>query len=151
MQFDTLYELSTRLSAGTEDVLQKFEVYERRAEKTREELSALRARLLEAEAVRLTGDMHPGLVARYEDLTVDDLFNLGKKLAGRIDGVIALVASPVNTVVLLSSGEPSCGALVKANAPAFGGKGGGRPDSARVFFPDRGSLDGFLESVLKQG
>lgn len=150
-QFDTLYELSTRLSAGTEDVLQKFEVFEQKAEKTHAELAALRSRLLEEEAERLASHMEPGLVAHYQEFSVDDLFNLGKKLAGRITGVIALVCEPVNTVVLLSGGTPACGALVKEHAAAFGGKGGGRPDSARAFFPDKDSMEDFLEKTLKQG
>ena len=147
-QFDTLYDISVKLSAGTDDVLAKFDAYEHRAEETHAALSALRGRLLESEADTLAAEMQAGLVKYYDDFTVDDIFNLGKKLSGSITGAIALVCRPANTAVLLSEGEPHCGKLVKENASPFGGKGGGNATSARAFFPDAESLDAFLSKVL---
>ena len=147
-QFDTLYDIGVRLSAGTEDVLAKFEAYEQRAEQTHAALAGLRSRLLDEEANALAAQMAAGLIKYYDDFTVDDIFNLGKKLSGSITGAIALVCRPANTAVLLSDGEPHCGKLVKENASTFGGKGGGNATSARAFFPDAESLAEFLSAVL---
>ena len=147
-QFNVLYDLGVRLSAGYEDVLKKFDAQEKRNQETRDQLQTLRSILLHQEAAQLKEAMHPGLVASYEEFTVDDLFNLGKLLAGSITGAVALVHKPSNTAILLSEGDPHCGKLVKENAFALGGKGGGNATSARAFFSDAESLEQFLSTVL---
>ena len=42
-----------------------------------------------------------------------------------------------------------CGGIIKTIGKSFGGKGGGKISSGRVFFPDRNSMEAFLSSVLK--
>ena len=146
-QFNTLYELGNRMSAGYDDLLRKYDAQTAKNQQLHDRLSAFRARILNAEQQRLDAEMHPGLISRYDDLTVDDLFNLGKKIGPVCQGVIALVHEPSHTAILLSN-EKHCGRLVKAIAPQFSGKGGGNDSSARAFFPDKEHLEAFLSAAL---
>ena len=51
------------------------------------------------------------------------------------------------TCLLFSSGEAKCGALVKEHAPEFGGRGGGRDDSARAVFSSLRDMKAFAEAL----
>lgn len=148
-QFNVLYDISGRFSAGYDELLAKYEAQQAHTEALRAELSSFRSKALAAESAHIASS--PDHVFYYDDFSVDDLFNLGKQLGPAITELIVLVHKPSNTAILLSDGsDPArrCGDLVKQNAPGFGGKGGGKPSSARAFFPDRDSLEAFLKVIL---
>ena len=55
-----------------------------------------------------------------------------------------------NTLLLLSGGTPDYNKIIKDNAGVWGGKGGGRPNSARVMFPTAEDMDYFLEFIKRR-
>ena len=56
-----------------------------------------------------------------------------------------------HTCLLLSSSEErKCGAIVKAAAKGFNGKGGGRDDNARAIFPSTSDMDAFIGEICSQ-
>ena len=58
-----------------------------------------------------------------------------------------LVSSTENTAILVSD-QLDCGRLIKEKAPAFSGKGGGKPQMARAMFGTAGDLDDFITTIL---
>ncbi len=86
----------------------------------------------------------------YNDLQVDDLFEIGKQLDMTcLPRLLIFVSRPNKTCVLISNGlSCDCAKLVKENAGIYGGKGGGRNTSARAIFPDEESMDMFI-TLLK--
>lgn len=147
-QFNTLYDIGTALSSGIGELPAKFAAYEEKNRETLETLHRLKRRLTEAETEELRRVMKPRLVRHYTDLSVDDLFQIAKRISPDCPDRIALVADPACTVVLVSDGRPGteCGACVKELASGFGARGGGKKESARAIFPDRASLDRFLNA-----
>ena len=146
-RFNTLYDIAGRLSAGYDELLDKYEAQQAHTESLRAELSRFRTKAMHADADHIKASAEQ--VFYYDDYSVDDLFNLGKLLEKDLHNLIVLVNRPANTAILLSDGSAPCGALVKEHAAAFGGKGGGKPTSARAFFPDADALAQFLEVILK--
>ena len=51
--------------------------------------------------------------------------------------------------MLASSGQPDCGHLVKEYASFYGGKGGGKPASARAVFPSNTDAELFADLIKK--
>ena len=145
-RFNTLYDISGRLSAGYDELLDKYEAQQAHTEALRAELSRFRTKAMHADAAQIKASSEQ--VFYFDDYSVDDLFNLGKLLEKDLHGLIVLVNRPANTAILLSDGSAPCGALVKEHAAAFGGKGGGKPTSARAFFRDAEALGQFLEAIL---
>ena len=91
----------------------------------------------------------------YECLEAGDLVKLGfavmnergeDKDCGAVK-LLTLTDESSHTVLLFSSGEVSCGKLVKEKAGAFGGRGGGRDDNARAIFPDMKSARMFIREI----
>jgi alanyl-tRNA synthetase len=62
-------------------------------------------------------------------------------LAGAVDGAVAVAAS----VAPAFTGKVQAGKIIQAIAPMVGGKGGGRPDSARGAGKDASKIDEALE------
>ncbi len=151
-QFNTLYDIGTALSSGIGELPAKFAAYEEKNRETLETLHRLKRRLTEAETEELRRVMKPRLVRHYTDLSVDDLFQIAKRISPDCPDRIALVADPACTVVLVSDGRPGteCGACVKELAARFGARGGGKKESARAIFPDRASLDRFLNAFTSE-
>ena len=82
----------------------------------------------------------------YDDLTLDDVQHIGQKLEN-IPGLAVLRHSPTHTALLFASGDCQCGKLVKDNAKAFNGKGGGRDTSSRAVFSCDEDMDNFLTAI----
>ena len=80
---------------------------------------------------------------------MDDAFNMGKKYMGSIDRLIMLYSEKDTSYVLLSGGEPDCGALVKEYASFYNGKGGGSRISARAIFSDIEDAKLFADLIKK--
>ncbi|MBR3124990.1 MAG: alanyl-tRNA editing protein [Mogibacterium sp.] len=128
-----------------------------------ENISALKARLAGMtayikdaekekilEAVRSTGSS--AYVYSSDILNADDLLKLGFSVINEIPGLFLIMRHPEShTCLLLSSSEEHrCGALVKANVKNFNGKGGGRDDNARAIFPSIADMDAFIGEISSQ-
>ena len=93
-----------------------------------------------------------GYVYSSEVLSADDLLKLGFSVINEVPGLFLIMRQPEShTCLLLSSSEErKCGAIVKANAKDFNGKGGGRDDNARAIFPSTSDMDAFIGEICSQ-
>lgn len=81
-------------------------------------------------------------------MSINDLLDIGRGLAGSIPTVAFLVHEPSNTVLLFSD-KHDCGKLVKENASIYNGKGGGNKNSARAIFAKAEYVDTFIDLIEK--
>ena len=128
-----------------------------------ESISALKARLAgmtayikDAEKEKIIqsagGARASGYVYSSDVLNADDLLKLGFSVINEIPGLFLIMRQPEShTCLLLSSSEErKCGAIVKANVKNFNGKGGGRDDNARAIFPSNADMDAFIKEISSQ-
>lgn len=128
-----------------------------------ENIAALKARLAgmtayikDAEKEKILGSVSDtgtsGYVYSSDVLNADDLLKLGFSVINEVPGLFLIMRQPEShTCLLLSSSEERrCGAIVKANAKNFNGKGGGRDDNARAIFPSTSDMDAFIGEICSQ-
>lgn len=154
--------LCNRNSTEISHLLERIDAQDSKNGAARKELYDLKKNLLEEERISLAalfkqrtesaqaGETLPSLCARYYDrYSVEDLQTLGRSLGVDLPCLVALVSEKENTAVLVSSGRPSCGALVKDYASLYQGKGGGSDQLARAIFQKKESVDTFLDLLEK--
>ena len=128
-----------------------------------ESISALKARLAgmtayikDAEKEKLLAAAGSAGAAGYvyssDVLNADDLLKLGFSVINEVSGLFLIMRQPEShTCLLLSSSEErKCGAIVKDNVKKFSGKGGGRDDNARAIFPSTADMDAFIKEISSQ-
>ena len=146
-QYDVLTTLGKDLSAGTHDLLDKYNVRNEKNKETRDRLFNLTKEVIAREAARIKELFDEGnFISEYEILTVDDCIELGRSLAGSIPSLLYIVHKPTSTIFLFSD-KHDCGKLVKENASVFNGKGGGNKTFARAIFTRRDDLDSFIQAA----
>ena len=152
-RMDTLYDISCELSAGYDDIDRKFAISQEKASALHDRLYGMTQRIAKSEALSILTSENATEIRRYDDMEVNDLILIVKQIdrlrasenaAG--PALIILVSNTENTAVLTSQ-TVDCGKLVIENAPAFSGKGGGKPQMARVMFSSAEDLDGFINAV----
>lgn len=154
--------LCNRYSTEINHLMERIDVQDSKNGAARKELYDLKKNLLEEERNALTsqfkqrgtsaqtGEKLPSIYVRYYDrYSVEDLQTLGRSLGAGLPCLVALVSEKENTAVLVSSGSPSCGALVKEYASLYQGKGGGSDQLARAIFQKKESIDTFLDLLEK--
>lgn len=162
-QYDTLLSLQNSLSAGDDDLLDKFNIQREKNKEIRDQLHLLKKEVVSREVCDIkeilsrdpASDKTEGAsfpVREYELLSTDDLAAIAKYVSPYIAKLIFLIHNPTNTVFLCSSGEtgsPDCGRLVKENASIYGGKGGGSKSTARAIFPKKDYIPLFIDLIEK--
>ncbi len=150
-RFDIITQLGQKYSAGVEDLLDKMEAQEEKQKELRTKYSELRQSVISSKAEMLKDEIGDGSVHAYafDDLTLDDVRNMAKKLDFTDSRLTIFMDRATNTCLLFSSGKNDCGKLIKDNAPVFGGKGGGRKDQAQAKFPDLQSMELFADAAEK--
>lgn len=169
-QFDVLTTLGKDLSAGVPDLMEKYQARNEKNKEIRDRLYNLTKEVIACEAESLkellagtssvccasnsegNAGSSGNIAKEYNILTVDDIIELGRSLAGNITRILFLIHNASQTVFLFSD-ENDCGKLVKENAAVFGGKGGGNKTFARAIFTRRDDLDSFIQAInmlLKQ-
>lgn len=166
-QFEVLNELCAKLSAGTEDVLEKFRTLQEKNKEIRNQLHFLKKDVLakESEAIKAELANAKGSegsanktentaangigIRRYELLSLDDLVALSREISPFISKIYFLVHEPSHTVILVSDGKIDCGKLVKENASIYNGKGGGNKTMARAIFTKDEYVDTFIDLIEK--
>ncbi len=146
-QFNSLYDIGVLLSSGYSEIVDKYKVQLKKQEEQKEELTKLKKLLVDIEVTKIIPELRPGFIAYYNQFSIEDLFNIGKKIRTNCSGVIALVSSPYNIVVLISAGdklENHCGNIIKTLAGKYDGKGGGSKESARAVFSNSENMKAFL-------
>ncbi len=146
-----LKTVAGRLATPVPDLDKKIEnllAHQRELEKQLKALQQARAaeqaRTLLGQAQTLGGV--PAIIARV-DADADTLQGLVNELKGQFQGVILLGGVANGAVALVAAVTPpftdrvQAGKLIQQLAPLVGGKGGGRPDSARGGGKDTARLD----------
>lgn len=147
-RFDVLTTLENRLSAGAGDLLDKFAAQQEKNKGVRDELYHLKKWVIARETDDIKASMSPAFVRKYNKLSINDILEIGRGLAGSIPTIAFLVHEPSNTVLLFSD-KHDCGRLVRENADIYGGKGGGNKNSARAIFAKADYVDTFIDLIEK--
>lgn len=155
-RLDDMYDIACDMSCGLEDLKEKHEIAQEKMRALHDRLSCMarRAAAAEAESIMSSYDGKP-VVRYYDDLSTDDILSivkqmdkLGKSAEQAGPRLVVLVNKAENTVILSSPyGGADCGKAVKENAPAFSGRGGGKPQMARAMFGSSDDLKGFIERI----
>ena len=116
-------------------------------------LAALSAYVRESEKSVILGGLSSSAGGTYvyssDILSTDELLKLGFSVINEAEAKLLVMEHPLSlTCLLFSSGGAACGALVKENAPLYGGRGGGRPDNARAMFKSRNDMEAFVSKIL---
>ena len=154
-QFEILNTLCNSLSAGTDDVLEKFRISREKDKEMRSQLHFLKKEVIAREAASITAEVeqlsspHPVCERRYSILTLDDLVALSREISPAIKKIYFLVHEPTHTVLLVSDGNTDCGRLVKENASIYNGKGGGNKTMARAIFTKEEYVNTFMDLIEK--
>lgn len=152
-EFDTMTELSNKLSSGTDDLVSKYLAQQEKNNSVRNQLHFLKKEVIRREVAEikneLLSDNTTPYVRKYQLLSVDDLLAISRELENDIPKIIFLVSEPTNTIILASSGKVDCGKLVKENASIYNGKGGGNNKSARAIFDKYEYVDTFIDLIDK--
>lgn len=154
-QFEALNTLCGKLSAGTDDVLDKFLSLQEKNKEVRNQLHFLKKDVLAKEAESILAELsasdEPTLpVRKYSLLTLDDLISLSREIGPAVKKIYFLVHEPSHTVLLVSDGKKTdCGKLIKENASIYNGKGGGNQTMARAIFTKDEYVDTFIDLIEK--
>ncbi|WP_409337531.1 alanyl-tRNA editing protein [Eubacterium sp. F2] len=151
-QYDVLTQAGERLSAGEQDLLEKLDRLMQKEDELHNEVYQLRQARVNAAAEEIRQNLHPGLMKELNDLSNDEILRVQKKLRKAVSGVIFLVKPAEQAVFLLSDGKGTkndCAAMVNELARPLGGKGGGKPQSARVRFDNCETMEKFLRSAAE--
>lgn len=147
-RFDVLTTLENRLSAGFDDLLDKFAAQQEKNKGVRDQLYHLKKWVISRETDDIKAALAPAFVRKYDKLSINDILEIGRGLAGSIPTIAFLVHEPSNTVLLFSD-KHDCGKLVKENADIYQGKGGGNKNTARAIFPKAEYIDTFIDLIEK--
>lgn len=156
-ELDVLTALCNKLSAGTEDVLAKYESAQEKNRESRTQLHLLKKEVLSKEAASILSELTENnelnslfSVSRHYSLfSLDDLSTLAREIGPHIQKVAFLVHDPSHTVFLVSNGRIDCGKLVKENASIYNGKGGGNAGLARAIFAKDEYVTTFIDLIEK--
>lgn len=154
-QFEALNTLCGKLSAGTDDVLDKFLSLQEKNKEVRNQLHFLKKDVLAKEAESILAELAASAasvlpVRKYSLLTLDDLVSLSREIGPAVKKIYFLVHEPSHTVLLVSDGKKTdCGKLVKENASIYNGKGGGNQTMARAIFTKDEYVDTFIDLIEK--
>lgn len=152
-QYELILNLNRKYSSGVDNLPEKIAAHEKRAETFKNELHILRKSVIAQRRKKIEKDLDNAeeteiLKYEYGDMKTDDLINIAKDMTEHIKKLMLIVSSSENTLLLFSNGKSvNCGKLTKENASAFNGKGGGNKFSARIFFPNRKTLDAFIDMI----
>ena len=151
-ELDTLTELGNSLSAGTDDLMNKYKAQHAKNQEARTQLYHLKKEVIRREVSSIIKEMSTAsspVIRHYDILTGDDLSAIARDITESIPKIAFLVHNPTNTVFLCSNGKIDCGKLVKDNASIYNGKGGGNKNLARAIFAKEEYIPTFIDLIEK--
>lgn len=151
-EFDALTKLGNSLSAGTDDILEKYKAQQEKNNQVRTQLYLLKKDYLAKEVESLKEEMSSSstpVTRHYEIISNDDIAAIARDITNEIPKIAFLVHDPSCTVFLCSKGDIDCGKLVKDNASIYNGKGGGNKNLARAIFPKDEYISTFIDLIEK--
>lgn len=152
----TLAEAARRYSCSPADLPGRLDAEADSISALKARLAGMTAYIKDVEKEKILGSVQNAGAAGYvyssEVLSADDLLKLGFSVINEVPGLFLIMRQPEShTCLLLSSSEErKCGAIVKASAKGFNGKGGGRDDNARAIFPSTSDMDAFIGEICSQ-
>ncbi|MBQ6371445.1 MAG: hypothetical protein IJJ21_07675, partial [Firmicutes bacterium] len=134
-----LTDLSNSHSSSIDDFPAKLRVQEEKLAEVKDQLYHIKKALENKECAALEARLQeepdtPLLVWTLEDLSLDDAFDMAKRYMKTAPKLLLLYAKQNTSFILVSSGDPKCGQLVREYASFYQGKGGGNDVSARAIF-----------------
>ncbi len=159
--YATLTSIANSLSTSNDGVPHKLEIQAERESSLKARIASLstfyKEKELETMARVIDAAKHSecggSRIYTFDNelLEVNELLKLGFQMQPELgDGLLILRDIPTSTVLLLSDGSTyKCGDIAKEKASSFGGRGGGRPDNARVAFKDAKEANAFIDYLLK--
>lgn len=145
-----LNEAARRYSCSPADLADRMDIEAEKVSSLKTRLAGLTAYVSEKEKARILSDAsgHASYIYSSDILGTDDLLKLGFSVINETEGMFLLMMDTAScTCLLFSSGDAKCGDLVRQNAAAFGGRGGGREDSARAVFANLKDMRSFADKV----
>jgi alanyl-tRNA synthetase len=152
---ERLHALAARINSPVAEVEKKIDALVSRQKETERALKALQQKLASAKAVELAagatrlGEI-PAVLANLGEADGDALQAVADALKSHFDGVVLLAGASDGNVALVATVSPAhtktipAGKILQAVAAVVGGKGGGRPDSARGAGKDPSKIDAAL-------
>lgn len=155
-QYNAMTEISNKLSAGQEDLLEKFESMEAKNQEVRDRLFKLEKSVLADYVERINRHLEESKSQIYyenvEGLSLKRLQSVSKNLV-KVAGstLIVLANHDAKFVLIITSKDSSfdCANIVKNTAMSLGGKGGGSKVSAQVTFATSKELTAFIDTILE--
>lgn len=152
-EMDVLNNISAKLSAGTDDLIDKFQTYKDKQQEKANHLHLLKKEILrrEVEDVKasLSLDDSNFLTKYYSILEIDDVSSIAKDSAPFIKKLGFFIHKPSSTIFLASDGKIDCNKLVKSTSEIYGGKGGGSSTLARIILPKSEYVELYIDLVNK--
>lgn len=150
---DILYKLSMRYSSTIEDFPVKLKAAEEKQNATKAKLVHVTNALIAKECAELDEKIAQAednvVLHKLEVLSMDDVFNMAKPYMGQTKKLLLLYSIQDTSFILVSSGKPACGKLVKEYASFYNGKGGGNDVSARGIFTNEEDAMLFADLISK--
>ncbi|MFY8269025.1 MAG: DHHA1 domain-containing protein, partial [Terrimicrobiaceae bacterium] len=155
---ERLHGIATLLNAPAAEIEKKIESLLLHQKELEKSLKAARSREAAARAKELIASTEtlqgiPVILANLGNVDGDYLQALADALKSNFEGVAVLAGAANNAVALVASVSPAftqriqAGKTIQAIAPIVGGKGGGKPDSARGGGNDPSKIAEALEKV----
>lgn len=149
-------EAAASYSCGRDDLLGRLEAERAKLAEQKTRTSELAAFCCDTEYERIITEL-PADKESYPAvyfsklLSSSELLKLGFRAAQKLpDGALIALSSESETqIILVSKGDVSCSEYVREYAPRFNGRGGGRPDNARISFPSKADVKAFTDFVCK--
>lgn len=149
--------IAKRYSCKTADLPSRLDSEAENISSLKGRLAALASYVSEKEKALILEEIAASKAGVYvystDILSTDELLKLGFAVSAETNGMLLVfMQTAANTCLLFSSGDARCGNLVKENAAAYHGRGGGRDDNARALFSDLKDMKSFakaLEEMVK--
>ena len=149
--------IAKRYSCKTADLPSRLDSEAENISSLKGRLAALASYVSEKEKALILEEIAASKAGVYvystDILSTDELLKLGFAVSAETNGMLLVfMQTAANTCLLFSSGDARCGNLVKENAAAYHGRGGGRDDNARALFGDLKDMKSFakaLEEMVK--
>ncbi len=153
-----IHSLAAKVNSPVAELEKKIDLLLARQKDLEKDIKAARQREAVQEAKALLAHIEkpgnvPALVANLGQADGDHLQSVLDALKGEFKGVAFLAGSLDGTVALAASVSPEftsvfqAGKLIQATAPIVGGKGGGRPDTARGGGRDASKIEDALRQA----
>ena len=152
--FRILTDVSKRYSCSPADLESRLDAEAAGISSLKGRISAFASYVSEREKASILADIaaddSPAYAYSSDLFSTDELLKLGFAVMKETEGKLLLFMHPESrTCLLFSSGDAKCGRIVKENAQAYGGRGGGRDDNARAIFKELKDMKAFATSVAE--